>query len=401
MTRLVFLLLPAIVWAAEPAPEVPRTDYLTFAQGALALSIEGPGKQFKVNDTHAVRMIDGDPSYFLFSSGAPADVVTDFVYELPALTTFDRLAVPDVNETPSPSQTFTKHVEVLGSSVGPDSGFELIASGTLTTHDKRGLETELAIVEKMPVRWVKLRLSGGIDIRQEKSFLEFSEIIGNGTQEPVKLAEHFNGIWKRGSFVVELEQDGPAVSGCYEFGSKLSGTVTGNILRATGTSKAGIPSTFIFSVMPDGMLRGVRSSNGGPFRLADTPVARAGTTTDCSDDPKPELGCGSIIHGINFDYDSATIRPDAAPVLQELFEGLSSASDGSIVIEGHTSSEGADAYNLDLSERRAQAVVDELVRRGIDSSRLSAAGKGESQPIAPNDGEAGRSINRRVEIKCS
>ena len=109
------------------------------------------------------------------------------------------------------SQTSTKTVEVHGSSRGPDSGFEALASGTLETHAKRGLETELAISKKTPVRWVKLRISSEIDLQAEKSFIEFSEIIGNGTQEPV---DHLNGIWKRGSFVVEFSQDGPKVTGC-------------------------------------------------------------------------------------------------------------------------------------------------------------------------------------------
>jgi outer membrane protein OmpA-like peptidoglycan-associated protein len=70
------------------------------------------------------------------------------------------------------------------------------------------------------------------------------------------------------------------------------------------------------------------------------------------------------------------------------------------VIEGHTSSEGEDDYNLRLSERRAEAVVGDLVRRGLDRDRLRGVGIGERRPIAPNTDESGRSINRRVEIKC-
>ncbi len=271
---------------------------------------------------HAVRMIDGDSSYFSFVSAAPADLVTEFVYELPALTTFDRFAVPNVGETPSPFQRFARGVEVCGAPEDVETSFELLASGTLETHGKRGLETALTVHSRMAVLWVRLRLSGGIDIREEKSFIEFSEIVGNGTQEPVELVEHFNGIWKRGSLVVELSQDGATVTGCYEAGSKLAGTVSGNVLRTIGESKAGIPSAFVLRVTPDGELAGVRSSNSGPFRRVASAIAPAGTTTDCSDDPKPELGCGSVVHGINFDFDSARIRPESETVLQALFDGL-------------------------------------------------------------------------------
>ena len=83
-----------------------------------------------------------------------------------------------------------------------------------------------------------------------------------------------------------------------------------------------------------------------------------------------------------------------------LHDGLRNDASTAVVLEGHTSSEGTDAYNLALSQRRAQAVVADLVRRGIPSARLSAAGIGEARPIATNDDESGRSLNRRVEVHC-
>ena len=87
-------------------------------------------------------------------------------------------------------------------------------------------------------------------------------------------------------------------------------------------------------------------------------------------------------------------------MLATLFKGLSGDRSASIVIEGHTSSEGTNEYNQSLSERRAQAIVADLVKRGIDQKRLQAVGLGETRPIAPNTDESGRSLNRRVEVKC-
>lgn len=78
-------------------------------------------------------------------------------------------------------------------------------------------------------------------------------------------------------------------------------------------------------------------------------------------------GCGSVIHGIGFDYDSAVIRPDSAPVLDALFGGLKDAPESSITIVGHTSSEGAEDYNRELSHRRAAAAGATLAERGIDA----------------------------------
>ena len=262
--------------------------------------------------------------------------------------------------------------------------------------------TELPIVATPAVRWVKLRLQGGIENLSEGMNFQFSEIIGNGTQEPRPLADHFTGAWQSRFVKMELNQEGVLVSGCYDSQGLLEGTVDGNILRARGVDQgaAQTVSLFILSVLADSTLVGVRSTNGGPFRLYTGPAVDDVPRLDCRQEP-PSLGCGSVIHGINFDFDSAQIRPDSEPVLAELFAGLQADENATIVIEGHTSSEGTDEYNQPLSERRAQAVVDDLVRRGLDASRITALGKGEAEPIAPNDDEHGRSLNRRVEVECS
>ncbi len=385
-------------WSATPQ-EVERVDYLTFAQGAVPIGIGGAGAEQGANMTHAVQIVDGDVRGFSIVNRATSETDVEFVYALPALTTFDRLAVPEVRETPSPSQTFFKEVEVHGSAAGPDGPWTLLARGTLATHESRGQVTELAIEASEPVQWVRIRMADGIEMLAEQMFLEFGEIIGNGTQEVPALVDHFSGTWRGRGVTLRLLQDGGTVAGCYDRGSPLTGTVTGNLLRAIGVGVSdAVISHFILGVTDDGSVRGVRSTNGAPFRLYTGPSDER--EVECAEPVEPTLGCGSVIHGINFGFDSAEIREDSNPVLRTLFEGLSADSSNEIVVEGHTSSEGSDAYNLDLSERRSGAVVQDLVRRGIDGSRLAPVGRGESTPIASNDDEAGRSLNRRVEIHC-
>ena len=402
---------PADTEAAPPAattddqpvdPDKPRIDYLTFAEGAVPVGVGGPGAEVGVNDAAPVSWIDGDATPFGFISTEDLDIVTEFTYELPAPTTFDRLAVPEVAEVPSAYTTFTHYVEVLGSAVGPEEGFVTLASDTLATHRRRGEVTELPIVASPAVRWVRLRLQGGIENLSEGMNFQFSEIIGNGMQEPRPLVDHFTGAWQSRFVKMELNQEGVLVSGCYDSQGLIEGTVEGNILKARGVDqgRAQTISLFILSVLADSTLVGVRSTNGGPFRLYTGPPVEDVPTLDCRQEP-PSLGCGSVIHGIQFDYDSAQIRPDSEPVLAELFAGLQADASATIVIEGHTSSEGSDDYNQALSERRAQAVVDDLVRRGLDAGRITALGKGEAEPIAPNADEHGRSLNRRVEVACS
>jgi outer membrane protein OmpA-like peptidoglycan-associated protein len=103
---------------------------------------------------------------------------------------------------------------------------------------------------------------------------------------------------------------------------------------------------------------------------------------------------------INFDFDSAQIQTDSYPLLDEFGKALKSGlADGSFIISGHTDSVGTTEYNNELSVRRANAVTDYLVvHHGIDPGRLSIEGYGETRPIASNDSEKGRSLNRRVEF---
>lgn len=388
----------AIVESSTASPDA-QPSLLTFASGAIPLAVGGSGATHGATLEEAVEAIDGSSTPYTLVRSAPADVVTEIVIELPAPTTFTDFAVPRVHEVPSKFTTFTRDVEVLGSSTSATDGFAVLASARLTTHTRDDELSVLPVGKSTAVRWIKLRLGGGISVQTEASSFEFSEIIGHGTQEPAPLLETFAGSWRARGAAFDLRQDGPVVSGCYDEAGELDGTVTGNILRARGTaSRTGVVSMFVLTVMPSGELRGLRSTNGAPFRVLASTRAPAGTKTACPRLGPPKLGCGAVIHGIGFDFDSAKIRSESEPVLARLFAGLDRSK--SIRIEGHTSSEGDDAHNRDLSQRRAQAVVDDLVARGLAKDRLVAVGRGSAAPIADNGDEAGRSLNRRVEIHC-
>jgi len=101
---------------------------------------------------------------------------------------------------------------------------------------------------------------------------------------------------------------------------------------------------------------------------------------------------------ITFDFDSAALKPQFFPVLDNVANTLSEYNQTVVEVAGHTDSVGTDAYNQQLSERRAQAVANYLMSRGLMRDRFIIVGAGESRPIASNDTEAGRAQNRRVEI---
>ena len=105
--------------------------------------------------------------------------------------------------------------------------------------------------------------------------------------------------------------------------------------------------------------------------------------------------------GITFAYDRADVQPQFQPTLNDVASVLAQYPKTYIDVFGHTDSDGADAYNQTLSERRAQAVSSYLVSRGVQSARMGTRGFGETQPIASNATEEGKAANRRVEIKIS
>jgi OOP family OmpA-OmpF porin len=104
------------------------------------------------------------------------------------------------------------------------------------------------------------------------------------------------------------------------------------------------------------------------------------------------------LDGVHFDFDKATLKPEAKVVLNEAAALLNKHERVVVEVAGHTDSIGSEAYNQGLSERRANAVQDYLVSKGVRASRLTAKGYGESMPVASNDTDEGRAENRRVEL---
>lgn len=155
-------------------------------------------------------------------------------------------------------------------------------------------------------------------------------------------------------------------------------------------------------VHSDGNVKFVSAGLGLTFAFKPedrVPAPPAAPTTRTEAAPPPPTSVRKIVlRGVNFDFDQATLRPDARAILDEAAEVLEQEGAVDIVVEGHTDSRGSEPYNLRLSERRAGSVADYLEARGIAPSRMEIVGLGESRPVAANDSEDGRAQNRRVEL---
>ncbi|MDD3875152.1 MAG: OmpA family protein [Bacteroidales bacterium] len=114
---------------------------------------------------------------------------------------------------------------------------------------------------------------------------------------------------------------------------------------------------------------------------------------------KIEVGTSIVLNNIFFDFNSANLRNESTAELDRLTQLLKDMPKLKIEISGHTDNVGSASYNQRLSENRAKAVVDYLIRKGINTDRLEFKGYGFEQPIATNDNEEGRQMNRRTEFK--
>ena len=187
--------------------------------------------------------------------------------------------------------------------------------------------------------------------------------------------------------------------------------------EATGGLKLYFTDNFFAKASVDGMYNidnadwewmagvgvGFNFGGGGSRRPAAAPVAAA-APAPVAEAPAPVAEAAPEVVrvelDVKFDFNKAQVKPSSYGDIKNLADFMKQYPKTTTTVEGHTDSVGTDAYNQKLSERRAAAVRDVLVKQyGVSSSRVSSVGYGESRPVADNATEAGRAVNRRVEAE--
>lgn len=136
-----------------------------------------------------------------------------------------------------------------------------------------------------------------------------------------------------------------------------------------------------------------------PAASAETTPGETTETTPENVEFVPAQGLSmTISDSVLFAFDSSALTPEGTAKIGEIANVLKEFPDSDVFVMGYTSSDGDDAYNVQLSQRRADAVKNTLIANQVAASRITALGMGESNPVAPNDTEAGRAQNRRVEL---
>jgi len=163
--------------------------------------------------------------------------------------------------------------------------------------------------------------------------------------------------------------------------------------------------------VPDSRDRCPNSPAGSAVDQYGCPVDSDGDGVPNSRDKCPDSRPGAVVdlngceveavidlRGVYFDFDRATLKPEAIAILDEAAELLNHHTKVVVEVAGHTDSIGSEGYNQGLSERRANVVRDYLTGKGVNASRMTAVGYGESRPVASNDTDEGRAENRRTEL---
>jgi len=394
-TLLLVILLAAPAALAAPAE---RLDALDFDNGALLVEAS-PSYAAGTSNWSAWGLADGGDAGWCSAKDKPKG--NTFVWELDGPWRLDAFAVSTkgMQEDGYPGIS-AKTVELWGAPAKGD--FEKLATVTVGKNERN----EVPLPGKPTAARVKVVV---VDNHGHAEFTEIAELDLFGERSGPVATAKVEGDYKTTYGPLRFVQEGDQVYGCYDWrdGSMIWGTVTGRVVRVSwlepqeGKNDEG---TATFAVARDGKLQGVWYRGDTLADECSGPRVPAKEGPKCKPAKKGALERSlkesgrAVLYGIRFDTGSDVPRAESQATIDELAGALTSDKGLKVLVEGHTDTVGADDANVDLSNRRAKAVVAALVKKGIDAGRLEAKGFGKERPVADNATAQGRALNRRVEV---
>lgn len=389
------IVLLFLIFTATSLLASDTTDLLNIANGAVVLSATSEYD----SSWAALLLIDGTTATGWCSAEHKA-YPNIMVIELPQQCQLKRFVLDNSNvqENGYPGIS-ARNFELWASTVSSKEGFQVVCSGEAAQGTRKVFTPE----KSAEAQWLKLVVLSNWGDPSYTEIMEleaYGEAVGTvSEQKPIA------GVYDTNYNLLRFEQEGSSVEGCYDWDNgTLSGTTDGRVIRFQWIEDGPQIGTAIMVLTADSaFLNGLWYEKGRYRGVWYGQKVTDGRQPQCV--PKKEAIASSldtvgraIIYGICFGTDSATLKPESTETLNKILETVKFRPSLKLVIEGHTDWQGTDEYNLKLSQQRAQAVVDWLVQKGIQGSRLEAKGFGESKPVADNSKPDGRALNRRVEI---
>jgi outer membrane protein OmpA-like peptidoglycan-associated protein len=393
------LLIPVVLVIASIAPAFAdtsrRVDIFSLSSGAVLVS----NTPFYGEGWEPLLVIDSNAQTG-WSSPNKQTGGNIFVIELARVYNLQSIALDNSNSQESQHPGISaRAVEVWVSITSPSSGFSKVA----TLEAPKGARKEFPI-KAIEAKWVKLVITNNWG---DPEYTELMEIEGYGDPAgpPPQSLPPINGVFQTNYGPMRLVQQGTSVSGCYYAGDGiLQGATDGRVVNLAwrqGKDKSRSGSAVMVLNAAGDYLNGVWYEGGrekgtwAGARKANAPNPCTGSDSLAAD---LQQSGRAVVYGINFASDSAKVSADSAEALNRVLAVMQSHPALRFRIEGYTDSTNTDQYNLDLSKRRAQAIVAWLVEHGIVADRLRSEGYGKNNPVADNDTPQGRSLNRRVEV---
>lgn len=339
-----------------------------------------------------------------------------YVLELPVRTEIERLSFDTAGLTNPEKSVREFTVEI--SDISAKVGFSTILSSALQI-DRN--DQSFILPQKPVGRWVQLTFVSnfGAENYGMTGFHGYGRQLGAAAH-----VDNVSGTYEGASGwgKVRLKQEGTRVVGCFDYRSGLiSAGAEGRLLKGdmiehddSGAVARHSLAIFAFGSENKSLFAMSRADQSNPEYGYDTFWSGDKISGDIGDCPaipdwhgaaaSSQLGVDlqsagrARLDGVNFDFNSDMIQAVSYTTLDQVAALLRAKEEWSIVLEGHTDNVGSDAFNKDLSKRRAASVQAYLVSKGISAARLSSQGFGFDRPVASNDTQGGRALNRRVEI---
>ena len=402
-----FVALPPAARAAQKASSAPevasradRLDALDFDNGAILLSETGSYGS-GIGAWSAWHLTDGDEEVGWCSpQGSP--VGATFVWDLDTAWDLEAFAVSTRNMQESGYPGISaRSVELWLREGGPWRKAGTFQVGKLE-------RKEYPLPAGSRARQVKLVVTAN---HGNAEYAEIGEVDLFGTRSEPAAVARIAGSYRTNYGPMRFVQEGEDVFGCYDWTDRAEvwGTVTGRNARVVwyeeGSGGSAREGTATFAVAPDGeSIWGVWYEGGSLAGEWAGPRVGEAEGPKCAPRKKGQVEASlrrkgrAVLYGIRFDSNADAPRAESKAAIDELGALLRQDAALRLLVEGHTDATNTDAYNLDLSERRARSVMAALVKLGVEPARLQARGFGRTRPVADNATAQGRALNRRVEV---